>query len=107
MFTEEETYHHLFRISFDGSFNAECLLSFRFQINAANSSLQVLHLYGIESLAINGEIPFHQRDKRVKDLYDDKHPARVLIFSAVAAVGLNLAIADVVIFFVSCFILTY
>ncbi|KAF7771865.1 hypothetical protein Agabi119p4_6176 [Agaricus bisporus var. burnettii] len=59
----------------------------------------VLRLYGVASLAINGEIPFHQRDKRVKDLYDDKHPARVLVFSAVAAVGLNLAIADVVIFF--------
>ncbi len=67
----------------------------------ANGKSQVLSLYGVPSLAVTGKIPFEQRDKRIKDLYDDTHPARVLIFSSVGSAGLNLSIADVVIFFVS------
>ncbi|KAF9447919.1 hypothetical protein P691DRAFT_670489 [Macrolepiota fuliginosa MF-IS2] len=59
----------------------------------------VLRLYGIKSLAISGKIPFSERDKRVKALYDDTNPARVLIFSSVGSAGLNLSISDVVIFF--------
>ncbi|KAF9442094.1 P-loop containing nucleoside triphosphate hydrolase protein [Macrolepiota fuliginosa MF-IS2] len=59
----------------------------------------VLQLYGVKSLAINGKISFDQRDKRVKELYSDRNPARVLIFSSVGSAGLNLAIADIVIFF--------
>ncbi|KAF9441652.1 hypothetical protein P691DRAFT_683240 [Macrolepiota fuliginosa MF-IS2] len=59
----------------------------------------VLSLYGIPSLAINGKISFSQRDKRIKELYGDSNPARVLIFSSVGSAGLNLSIADVVIFF--------
>lgn len=61
----------------------------------------MLKLYGIETLAINGKLAFDKRDKMVKNLYDDGHPARVLIFSSVGSAGLNLAVADVVIFFVS------
>lgn len=52
-------------------------------------------------MAINGKLSFDKRDQAVKDLYDDKHPAQVLIFSSVGAAGLNLSIADIVIFFVS------
>jgi len=44
---------------------------------------------------------FDKRDKTVKDFYNDEHPARVLIFSSVGSAGLNLAIADIMIFFVS------
>lgn len=62
--------------------------------------LQVLQLYGVLSLVIHGKTPIDQRDKRVKELYSDKNPTRVLIFSSVGSAGLNLAIADVVIFFV-------
>ncbi|KAJ3566666.1 hypothetical protein NP233_g6855 [Leucocoprinus birnbaumii] len=58
----------------------------------------VLSLHGIPSLAINGNISLEERDRRVKQLYDDNNDFRVLIFSSVGSVGLNLAIADVVIF---------
>ncbi|GLB36948.1 putative aortic smooth muscle cell differentiation [Lyophyllum shimeji] len=57
----------------------------------------VLQLYTIPSLAINGKLSFDKRDKQVKRLYDDRDPARVFIFSSVGAAGLNLSIADVVI----------
>ncbi|KAJ3564157.1 hypothetical protein NP233_g8477 [Leucocoprinus birnbaumii] len=59
----------------------------------------VLWLYGISSLTINGQMSFDQRDKCVKDFYSEKNETRVLIFSSVGSAGLNLAIADVVIFF--------
>ncbi|KAF9444080.1 hypothetical protein P691DRAFT_678274 [Macrolepiota fuliginosa MF-IS2] len=59
----------------------------------------VLQLHGVECLIINGTMSFDQRDRRVKEFYSDKHPARVLVFSSVGCAGLNLAIADVVIFF--------
>ncbi|KAJ3557756.1 hypothetical protein NP233_g11663 [Leucocoprinus birnbaumii] len=59
----------------------------------------VLSLYGVESLAISGKNSLRERDDCVKHLYDDSHPARVLIFSSVGSAGLNLAIADVVILF--------
>ncbi|KAF8074473.1 P-loop containing nucleoside triphosphate hydrolase protein [Lyophyllum atratum] len=59
----------------------------------------VLRLHGIESLALNGKTSIENRNKHVRNLYDDKHPARVLIFSSVGSAGLNLAIADVLIFF--------
>jgi len=65
------------------------------------TEVQVLSLYGIPSLAINGNMSFEQRDQRIRDLYDDDNDARVLIFSSVGSAGLNLAIADVVVFFVS------
>ncbi|KAF5359465.1 hypothetical protein D9756_003663 [Leucocoprinus leucothites] len=59
----------------------------------------VLSLYGVKNIAISGKIQFKQRDKRIKQFYDDSDPARVLIFSSVGSAGLNLAIADVVILF--------
>lgn len=66
-----------------------------------NSSLQVLGLYGVSSLTINGKISFDQRTKHVKEFYDNNNESRVLVFSSVGTAGLNLAIADIVIFFVS------
>ncbi|KAF9443968.1 hypothetical protein P691DRAFT_808051 [Macrolepiota fuliginosa MF-IS2] len=59
----------------------------------------VLRLYGVESLAINGKISFDERDRRVGAFRNNANPARVLIFSSVGSAGLNLSIADVVIFF--------
>ncbi|KAF5344632.1 hypothetical protein D9756_011234 [Leucocoprinus leucothites] len=59
----------------------------------------ILRLHGVPSLAINGKISFQERDKRVKRFHDLKSDTRVLIFSSVGSAGLNLSIADVVIFF--------
>ncbi|KAG6852776.1 hypothetical protein C0991_009199 [Blastosporella zonata] len=59
----------------------------------------VLEIHGVPCLVINGKIAVTTRDKIVKQFYDDKHPARVLIISSVGAAGLNLSIADVVLFF--------
>jgi hypothetical protein len=64
-------------------------------------SIQVLKLYGIESLSINGAIPFKQRDMVVEQFVHKPDSPRVLIFSSIGSAGLNLPIADVVIFFVS------
>jgi hypothetical protein len=64
-------------------------------------SIQVLKLYGIESLSINGAIPFKQRDMLVEEFVHKPDSPRVLIFSSIGSAGLNLPIADVVIFFVS------
>ena len=76
---------------------AACLLM------CSDAPTQILSLYGVPSLAINGQIAFGKRDEYIWALYDDKHPARVLIFSSVGSAGLNLSIADIVIFFVSIF----
>ncbi|KAF5345577.1 hypothetical protein D9756_011032 [Leucocoprinus leucothites] len=59
----------------------------------------VLQLYGLKTLSINGKISFEERDKRVKRLYDENDDSRILIFSSVGSAGLNLAVADIVIFF--------
>ncbi|KAG6848956.1 hypothetical protein H0H93_012463 [Arthromyces matolae] len=59
----------------------------------------VLKVFNIESLAINGRIAVPKRDGIIKQFYDDDHPARVILLSSVGSAGLNLAIADVVIFF--------
>ncbi|KXN84276.1 SWI/SNF-like matrix-associated actin-dependent regulator [Leucoagaricus sp. SymC.cos] len=59
----------------------------------------VLRLYSVESLAINGKISFDQRDKRVKQFHKEDSKARVLVFSSIGSAGLNLSIADIVIFF--------
>jgi TATA-binding protein-associated factor len=59
----------------------------------------VLELYDTKSLAIDGSMSFKKRDKIIADFHSPDSP-RVLIFSSVGSAGLNLAIADVVIFFV-------
>ncbi|KAF8054647.1 hypothetical protein FPV67DRAFT_1460617 [Lyophyllum atratum] len=52
----------------------------------------VLELHGVPSLTLNGKMSVEQRNKHVRDFYNDAHPARVLIFSRVGSAGLNLAI---------------
>ncbi|KAG5719786.1 DNA repair protein rhp26 [Termitomyces sp. T112] len=59
----------------------------------------VLSLYNVPTLAINGKISVAKRDKIVKTFYNDSQPARVLIISSVGSAGLNLTCADVIIFF--------
>ncbi|KAF9060091.1 hypothetical protein BDP27DRAFT_1370864, partial [Rhodocollybia butyracea] len=60
---------------------------------------KVLRLYnGTESLAIDGTMSFDKRTETVAEFYKPDS-ARVLIFSSVGSAGLNLSIADVVIFF--------
>ncbi|KAG6883166.1 hypothetical protein C0993_007538, partial [Termitomyces sp. T159_Od127] len=59
----------------------------------------VLKVYGVESIAINGKIPTAKRDKLVKDFYDDTKGARTAVISGVGGAGLNLSIANSVIFF--------
>ncbi|KAF5347355.1 hypothetical protein D9756_010004 [Leucocoprinus leucothites] len=71
----------------------------RIIIYAEFPSMAPLLQNAFHSLSINGKIPFVERDKRVKEFYDDGNPNRVLVFSSVGSAGLNLAIADVVIFF--------
>lgn len=62
--------------------------------------MQVLDLYQTDSLAIDGSMSFDKRNKIIAKFHSPNSP-RVLIFSSVGSAGLNLAIADVVIFFVS------
>ena len=68
------------------------------QVNSSDK--QVLILYGIDSLAIDGSMSYEKRDKVVAEFHTPGSP-RVFIFSSVGSAGLNLSIADVVIFFVS------
>lgn len=42
-----------------------------------------------------------RRDKLIREFHDNGNDIRVLIFSTVGSAGLNLSVADVVIFFVS------
>jgi SNF2 family DNA or RNA helicase len=60
---------------------------------------KVLELYGVKCLSIDGSIPYKKRDDIVQKFLGNGSP-RVLIFSTVGSTGLNLSIADVVIFFV-------
>jgi SNF2 family DNA or RNA helicase len=60
----------------------------------------VLDLYGVDTLAIDGSMRYDRRDEVVSKFHMSGN-ARVLLFSSVGAAGLNLSIADVVIFFVS------
>jgi SNF2 family DNA or RNA helicase len=62
---------------------------------------QILGLYGIKALWIDYHVSYKKRDKIVAQFYQS-NDARVMIFSNVGSNGLNLAIADIVIFFVSC-----
>ncbi|KXN82358.1 hypothetical protein AN958_02655, partial [Leucoagaricus sp. SymC.cos] len=64
---------------------------------------KVLELYGVWSTIIHGGITFKERTMRIKELKNPNDETRVLIFSSVGSTGLNLAIADIVIFFVSAF----
>ncbi|KIK51761.1 hypothetical protein GYMLUDRAFT_251819 [Collybiopsis luxurians FD-317 M1] len=59
---------------------------------------KVLSLYNVKTLAIDGNVSFERRAQTVAEFHES-NDARVFIFSSVGTAGLNLAIADVVIFF--------
>lgn len=54
----------------------------------------------MDTLAIDGNLSFEKRAELVAKFHEP-NSERVFIFSTVGSAGLNLAIADVVIFFVS------
>ncbi|KAJ3803777.1 P-loop containing nucleoside triphosphate hydrolase protein [Lentinula aff. lateritia] len=60
--------------------------------------VKVLKIYAVECLTIDGNDSFDNRANVIAAFQQDGGP-RVLIFSSVGTVGLNLSIADVVIFF--------
>jgi SNF2 family DNA or RNA helicase len=62
--------------------------------------LSILKLFNIIPLIIHGGHGAEERNETVEKFRTDPH-ARVLIFSSVGAVGLNLTVASVVILFVS------
>lgn len=62
--------------------------------------IKVLHLYGVDSLWIDGGMSYEKRNKVVTNFHTLGNP-RVFIFLSVGSTGLNLSIADVIIFFVS------
>lgn len=63
-------------------------------------AFQILTLYGIKFLYIDGQTSFNNRAKIVKRFREDP-TYRVLIISSVGSTGLNLTVADTVIFLVS------
>lgn len=65
--------------------------------------IKVLHLHGVDSLFINGNMSYERRARVVAQFHAPGSP-RVLIFSSVGSAGLNLSIADRVIFFVRKFL---
>ncbi len=60
---------------------------------------KVLKLYGVEALFIDGSMPYDDRAKIVAEFQEPDVP-RVLIFSNIGAAGLNLSIANTIIFMV-------
>ncbi|KAG9308933.1 P-loop containing nucleoside triphosphate hydrolase protein [Chiua virens] len=63
--------------------------------------LSILKVYGVDAAAINGTQTVEERDRTVLAFQNDKK-CRVLLFSNVGAVGLNLTAATVVILFDQC-----
>jgi SNF2 family DNA or RNA helicase len=63
---------------------------------------KVLKLFNVDSLSIDGNMAYSKRDEIVAQFHSSNSP-RVLIFSKVGSAGLNLSIADRVIFFVNPF----
>ncbi|THU81192.1 hypothetical protein K435DRAFT_809279 [Dendrothele bispora CBS 962.96] len=57
----------------------------------------VLEIYGMNSLCIDGSMPYDKRDQVVSEFRKPGSP-RIFIFSHVGSAGLNLAIANIVIF---------
>lgn len=63
--------------------------------------ISVLHLHNINPLVIHGGHGAEERNEIVLKFHSDPK-VRILIFSSVGAVGLNLTAASVVVLFVSC-----
>ena len=64
--------------------------------------LQILALYNVKFLWIDGDLDYAKRAAIVKDFVESKD-IMVLIFSSVGSVGLNLSCANYIVFLV-CFI---
>lgn len=63
---------------------------------------QILAYKGIKTLIMNGTLKREERDQVIDEfVHGDDPEKRVLLFSSVGAVGLNLTCADVVIMLVS------
>jgi SNF2 family DNA or RNA helicase len=62
--------------------------------------VQLFALYGIKAVAINGSLTYERRARVVESFKEDAK-IQVLIFSKVGSVGLNLTVADVLIFLVN------
>ena len=58
-----------------------------------------MNLHGVDMLAIDGSMSYEKRDEVVSKFHMPGGP-RVFLFSSVGSAGLNLSIADIVIFFV-------
>lgn len=61
--------------------------------------MQVLELYGAQALAINGSMSYDQR-ARIVERFKQDAACRILIFTKVGTVGLNLTVADTIILLV-------
>jgi SNF2 family DNA or RNA helicase len=59
----------------------------------------VFSLYGVKVAVLNGNSSFERRARVVKDFEEDP-TIRVMLFSKVGTVGLNLTVADTLIFLV-------
>lgn len=78
-------------------------------------ALQVLELHGIPVVHIDGDTSMQDRQGIVESFQGEEaqlngaqtDPCRILAVSAVGGEGLNLARADIVIFFVSCSLLLF
>jgi SNF2 family DNA or RNA helicase len=57
-------------------------------------------LYGVRTLFIDGSMSFDVQNKTVLEFHKEDAPC-VLIFSSVGSMGLNLSIANIIIFMVS------
>jgi Helicase conserved C-terminal domain len=70
------------------------------------TALQVLDLYGIKNVYINGQLSYQQRAKVIAQFL--LHPdCRVLIISSVGSIGLNLTNACIVIYVVRLLVLLH
>jgi SNF2 family DNA or RNA helicase len=61
---------------------------------------QILKMHDIEALSLNGTLTADERNETIRR-FNTVPEDRVLLFSTVGAVGLNLTVATIVVLFVS------
>ncbi|KAG6892079.1 hypothetical protein C0995_005606, partial [Termitomyces sp. Mi166 len=59
----------------------------------------VLQLYSVNTVPINGMIKVLLHNKLVQQFYNDNHPARIFMFLSIGSAGLNFTKADIIIIF--------
>ena len=62
--------------------------------------MQVLTIFGLDSLVVDGSMSFEKREQIISQFSKPGGP-RILIISRIGSAGLNLSIADIIIFFVN------